>query len=244
MAACSKAARDAPNISAVGSIPYRPCQITIMTIVLDPDKIPQVYRDNPEAIQSLLDRLEHGITNLPPYIDQRGHLRIKSLFLETSKISDTWTPYFTPIWTLRDRRVKLSPSHHLVSRYPDGWVPSFREAYMAISDPTEYLVGTQLLGDYTHWLRLARCKWLKPYLERWRAELATKLESEAIQAVRATMALQEGSSALQAARYLADKISPPKRGRPSKEEIEGQLKKDAQAALEHNEDAQRLGLTK
>lgn len=204
--------------------------------------VPPYSKGKPNAIETIRQRMAKALEGTPPYFEIGGRLRTRSLFFEVQEISQDLVPYFYPIWTLKNQPRKLNPGHYWRDRYPDGTIPTFRQAYMAIADPTEYQVGEILLGDFSHWQRLIQAKWFQPHLERLRAELRLKLESEAIQAVRATMASMQGNSALQAARWLADRTNPPKRGRPSQAELDKALKEEVQSNLEINEDAERLGL--
>lgn len=132
---------------------------------------------------------------------------------------------------------------------------NFRQRYVALGDPTGYKISQQLLEDYSHWQLLMKCPWFREAKEIWDAELDAKLASEGLDAIKTYADGVEGVSAavqLQAARYLADKAykasskadSASKRGRPSKEEIEGNLKADVASAAEVAKDLDRIRLVK
>lgn len=98
--------------------------------------------------------------------------------------------------------------------------PSFLQMYLKLSDPSEYLVATQLFGGTKHFEKLTGTAWFKPLLERCRAELEHKLRSEALLRLQAEAA-SGGKNSFQANKYLMEagwKKEPV--GRPSKQKIE------------------------
>ena len=122
---------------------------------------------------------------------------------------------------------------------------SLHRLYVSLGDPTEYDVAMKVFGSVYHWEVLCKCNWFKPYLKAMRAELRSKIKSEAYKqlvevsinsesdTVRATalrFLAKEKVSTLEDERNEADNpfvSSSGKRGRPSKEEIEGNLKQSA-----------------
>lgn len=128
---------------------------------------------------------------------------------------------------------------------------NFRKRYVALGDPTGWKVAQELLEDYSHWQLLMKCPWFREAKEIWDAELDAKLASEGLDAIKQFAGGVEGVSdaiTLTAARYLADKAykrSPKpeaatKRGRPSKEEVEGNLKAETADAAEVAKDLDRI----
>lgn len=210
---------------------------------IDQELIPAQVRDNQPVLEEFLLRLNHVVEGKPPYIGHDGRLRTKSLFWETVDKGSKWSKYYHPIWTLRDRAIKVSPGHIYRHSYPGHIIPSFREAYLELRDPTEYLVGSCLLGSYPHWVRLSKLGWMKDRVAKWREELEILLESEAIKAVRTSMIDAPGPQALQAAKWLAERAKVSKRGRPSKAEIAKKLKEDKTLAEDLKEDLERIGLS-
>lgn len=114
-------------------------------------------------------------------------------------------------------------------------VINFRKEYVRDGDVTGYKTGTRLLENYDHWQLLMRASWFREAKKVWDEELASKMDSEALQTLTEIMRDTEGaktSERISAARILLQKAkqisSTPKakneRGRPSKEEIEGNLK--------------------
>jgi hypothetical protein len=60
----------------------------------------------------------------------------------------------------------------------------------------------ELLGDWEHWLEVRNHALIKPHVDKWQAELAVKLRSEAIMQMK-QHAKQPGGTA--AAKWLAEK---------------------------------------
>ena len=126
---------------------------------------------------------------------------------------------------------KIEPMYTL---YEDkGDLPNFRKLYVQMGDPTGYALAQAYLEDYSHWNLLMKSAWFREAKEVWDAELDAKLKSEAMTAIRQ---LANGgdevpiASQLNAAKYLANgehrkaQQAKPVRGRPSKEEVTGNLK--------------------
>ena len=158
-------------------------------------------------------------------IDQRGRLRTNSLFREGYIDKD----HLEPVYTLKEND-------------PRGELPSLRKLYFEIADPTEYEFALAAFGSWNHWLRVKKSRLLVPYLEDWPIELEVKLRSEALKAIKNEVS--NGKAPFNAAKFLAKKewLAQTKRGRPSKEEVERELKIAAKVDAEVGEDAARLGL--
>jgi hypothetical protein len=121
----------------------------------------------------------------------------KALFFEMA------TTEGTAVYTLKD--------------HDHGAFRSLYLLYLDVSDPTEYRFARQHLDGWRHWQVLQECTWLKPYIERWRAELAVKIQSESIQKIR-EIASATGRDALSACKTLLELSNKRARvGRPNKE---------------------------
>lgn len=98
--------------------------------------------------------------------------------------------------------------------------PSLYQKYMAVSDPTEYKFATEWLDGWEHWEGLCNCSWFKPYVARWRRELALKIKSEALASI-IKESRSTSSNSYQAAKFLVNGEWEEKRGRgrPSKQEV-------------------------
>jgi hypothetical protein len=77
-----------------------------------------------------------------------------------------------------------------------------KELFLDCRDPSEYAVAMELLGDWEHWLEVRNHVLIKPHVDKWQAELAVKLRSEAIMQMK-QHAKQPGGTA--AAKWLAEK---------------------------------------
>lgn len=119
--------------------------------------------------------------------------------------------------------------------------------YMEIGDPTEYRIAVGLLGSWEHWSNLCECTWFKPYIEKWRNELAVKFESDRYQEMLDVAEKSKGTpQGVQATKWLAERYSTPtkpKRGRPSKAEKKAALKEATEEEQLLQEEANRLGLS-
>jgi hypothetical protein len=126
----------------------------------------------------------------------------------------------------------------------DDTRPVFKEHYLASLDPTGYETAIKYLGSYEHWeYMLKNCSWFRDAVEGWKGELQARLKSKAIAKIQ-EIAFSEDRQALAAAKYLAthdyDKVDG--RGRPSKEELRGNLKEAIEATEADKADMERMGL--
>lgn len=145
--------------------------------------------------------------------DSKGHWRTSSLFYETSP-----APHDDALYTLKD-------ADHKGYR-------SLKRLYLQMQDPTEANFADEYLGGWTHWEHmLTKNQWFLPYVEEWRKALRAKLASIGV-SYMINEVVNEGKSAMQAARFLVNngwlEGTQAKRGRPSKEEVKGELKKQTQ----------------
>lgn len=149
-----------------------------------------------------LIRLTPGMIN--KFKNASGAYLTLSMFYETA-IDDK----SQVIYTLKDRDHAGYPSLYL--------------AYMAANDPTEYSFAIANLDGWSHWERLCRAGWFKPYVSTWRRELELRTRSEALLRIR-EKAMSEDKEAFQANKYLLNgqwKDKPEKRraGAPTKQDI-------------------------
>lgn len=112
--------------------------------------------------------------------------------------------------------------------------PSLKRLYLEHADPVEYDFAVTHLFDWPHWKRLCANKTVGAHIYDWREELALKLASEGVLSL---INLATEKDSYQASKYLADRGWDVKeKGRPSKESIEGYMKKEAEKQSEYNED--------
>lgn len=161
-----------------------------------------------------------------------ARLQTKALFFETTL--PEYRIEMEPEWTLKER-------DHLV----DGKTyRSMKKIYLEMEDVTEYEFAMATLGSFTHWETLCKSPWFKEHIDQWRKELNLKLKAKAIKSIIQSATTSENLS-FQAMKYLADNQyldKGSKRGRPSKEDIKAELKKEAEASRVFRDDAERIGL--
>jgi hypothetical protein len=163
-----------------------------------------------------------------PYRGANGVWLTEALFYEIiiEKPKDRVT--YEPVFSLYDNRPGLI---------------NCRTTFVDLRDPTGRKWALTYLRDWNHWLRLMKCPWFQEAFEVWIAELNAQLKSEAIAKALELMQSDNGAQALAAAKFIAgqeyDKQS---RGRPTKAEITGELKRAAAALEVEDEDLARIGL--
>lgn len=157
--------------------------------------------------------------------DEMGRFRTTSLFFENCAPGREKYP---AVYTLTDQEGK----HGLHSA---------KKIYMEAEDPTEYQAAMDLVGNWKHWQRLCATKWFKAVVNEWREELEIKLRSKAVKQV-IKLAKEDGKDTRMAAKWVATKSWKDKstRGRPSKEEVERQVKIDARIDAETEDDYLRI----
>jgi len=158
--------------------------------------------------------------------DTMGRLRTQSLFVEKKD------PNYPAYFTVREEDFKDGDGNEYVS---------LRRLYVESQDPTEYRFAQRAFGSWRHWLRIRSMAWLQPHLTEWREELDARLRSLGSQWLQEAL---DGTSqvSVPAAKYFANGEywdKPKKRGRPSKEEIEGTRKRLAKQEAELDEDFER-----
>ena len=77
-----------------------------------------------------------------------------------------------------------------------------KDVFLECRDPSEYSVAMALLGDWEHWQEVRNHVLIKPHVDKWQAELAVKLQSEAIAQIKQHARLPGGTAA---AKWLAEK---------------------------------------
>lgn len=163
----------------------------------------------------------------PPYKSEMNQWYTQSLFydMQATVPKDRWV--ITPIFSLYEER--------------PGYI-CCRTTFVELGDPTGYKWATKYLGDWQHWLRLQKCPWFVEAVEHWREELSVKIESEAVDIIKG-IAAAEGKSQLPAARFLAE-LDKRKtgRGRPSKAEVDAELKRQVKVQSVEDDDMERIGL--
>jgi len=164
----------------------------------------------------------------PPYRGENNIWLTESLFYERSINRTKDAMACEPVFSLYEDRPGLINA---------------RTTFVNLRDPTGRKWALTYLGDWNHWLRLMKCSWFREAYDAWIAELNQQFKSEAITRVYAILQGDNGAQALAAAKFLASEEWEKKsRGRPSKAEMDGELKRAAQALTVEDEDLKRIGL--
>ena len=161
-----------------------------------------------------------------------AQLHTKGLFYETTLPEDRES--MGTAWTLKEE------DHHA-----DGKVyKSMKKLYIEMEDVTEYDFAHAAIGSYKHWERLLESPIIRPHIEQWRKELNLKLKARAMKSI-IKAATEDEKLSFQAMKYLADNEyldKKGKRGRPSKDEVQAELRKEVQTNKTLLDDAARIGL--
>ena len=166
-----------------------------------------------------------------PYLTDNNRYYTQQLFYEMWLDVDPELRVIEPVFTLT---------------YDRPGLVNARTTFIEMNDPTGYQWAMKYLKSWKHWDEwLLKAKWFREALDSWLAELEVKTRSEALTAIKDISTGGSGQS-LAAAKYLAEQgwvKGASRRGRPSKEELTGELKARAEALEKTNADMQRIGLT-
>lgn len=150
--------------------------------------------------------------------DEKGRYIVQGLFLEDRYNTDL------SVFTLAGED----------KVYKGKTYPSLKRLYLEYQDPKEYNFANTYLYDWPHWKRLCNNSIVGKHIEEWREELELKLVSEGVLNL---ISLATDKESFQAAKYLADRgWDKSEKGRPSNEQIEGEIKKRADKREEDDED--------
>ena len=162
-----------------------------------------------------------------------GHWRTESLFVEMNRHEHKY------------------PSIYSIKDDGNGDYPSLYRLFLDEMDPTEYGFAEKYLGGWQHWEHLQSLEWFKPIVDRWRAELAKRIQHHLATEAQKIVADPNSSQSakLRAMKFIAAaEYEPPPhsggKGRPSKEEVKGELKRMAKTISDFDTDFERLGLGK
>lgn len=161
----------------------------------------------------------------PPYRSTNNIWYTRQLFFELSTL-------------LPDDKVKIEPIFSLKGR--PGFVDA-RATFVELGDPTGYKWAMSYLKSWEHFEHLLGCIWFTKELESWIREIDIIHTSRAVQRIK-EIADDGGTQSLAAAKYLAQKGWEKRAGRPTKEAITGELKKQAELVDAHTADMERIGL--
>jgi len=122
-------------------------------------------------------------------------------------------------------------------------IPSLYKLYMSyVHVPgQEYDFAVEHLGGWKHWKKLCDNANLRKIIAEWHNEMEVKIRASAIKNML-SLSTENNAAGANAAKWLAEKGYELKRGRPSKAEREGYLKKEEQINSAIDEDLERVGL--
>jgi hypothetical protein len=161
----------------------------------------------------------------------------KQLFWDMHRMMANADKAIDPIYTLHDD--------------VEGLI-NFRKEYVRDMDPTGYKTANRLLESYDHWNLLMRGQWFRDAKAEWDKEIAAILEKEATDVLRgialdSDLKPAERTSAAKAILGRAKSIRTPEkttvgpgRGRPSNEEVQGELKRQAALTKDELDDLKRI----
>lgn len=164
----------------------------------------------------------------PPYKNGSNIWLTTQLFYERwVQLSEVDRAY-TPVFSLWGR---------------EGYIDC-RKTFLELGDPTGYLWAIKYLGSWVHFEKLLKCTWFQAEFQSWVSELKVMqkaLSLENIRRIAGTPGPQQ---------YLANKFvaldeaekANHKRGKPTRAEVAGELKKAVEAAQDVSDDAKRIGL--
>ena len=149
-------------------------------------------------------------------VNSMAAFQTKGLFYETTLPDER--PIFGTSWTLKE------DDHRA-----DGTIyKSMKKVYIQMEDVTEYDFAMATLGSFKHWERVLESPIIRKHIDQWRKELNLKLKARAMRSI-IKAATEDEKLSFQAMKYLADNEyldKSGKRGRPSKEEINAELRKE------------------
>lgn len=190
---------------------------------MDTSKLPKPYKVTPLA------------PTHPSFRTEMNARRSRQLFYEFWCLLPVADRIPSPVFTLHEDRPGLI---------------NLGAAYVQLGDPTGYKLSKQYLESYDHFQFFMKSSWFREAKEVWDRELDAKLSSEGLDTIREYAKGEEGvpvSTALAAAKFLANKAYKDKgspRGRPSKEEVAGNLKQETENASAFADDAARIKLVR
>lgn len=167
--------------------------------------------------------------NHTKFKDEMGRYRTQSLFWELRH--ENYEAHFT----LKDYDIERDGKHYV----------SLKKLYMAYDHIPgfEYDFALDTLGSWDHWNKLCNdsIPLIKDTIKAWRDELDVRLKAQGLKAL-IQASRDNDPKGVQAAKYLAEKGYQVKRGRPSKEEVERELKHSAKSRKDLETDLERIGL--
>jgi hypothetical protein len=159
---------------------------------------------------------------LEKFRSDNGQLLTRRLFWEVSSMyNDKSKTYYS-----------LSTHDH-----PEGY-PSLYRLYMQEEDVLEFRFAEKYFESYDHWVLITKASWMSPLIKRWRRHLEAKIRAAAFRKVLDISTDDGSKEQFKALTLLLKggwKLPTDSRGRPSKDEIDAEIKK--QTSLDGQTDA-------
>jgi len=156
--------------------------------------------------------------------DVMGRPMTQSLFLEVNYDKDT------AVYTMKDEDYE----------YEGKVYPSLKRLYLEACDPTEYQFAITYLCGWDHWKRITNNKLFKNMVDKWRDELEVKMVSDMVGCALG-MAFDENKPNMVAVKYITGKEWCKRgAGRPTKQDVEKELKIRAAIEDEYGADIARM----
>lgn len=154
--------------------------------------------------------------------DSTGRYLTKALFVEFNDGS------FTPKFALKEQNETKD-------------IPWLRRLYIESEDVTEARFAEQVFGNQEHWRKLCSAQWFGEYIDEWRKDLEGILSARGVDLMKT-----HAANSPVAAKWLAEKgwkgkpQGPNGRGRPTKEEVQGERKRQAEDRSFYTDAAARM----
>lgn len=143
-------------------------------------------------------------------------------------------------WCIQPDEVRQKHLPVFSFAYRDGYIHA-RTSFLEFKDPTGVKWALKYLEGVHHLDRLRGTEWFSSHYDQWVGEVEQLLQSEALSLISA---ISKGNSpaAFQAAKFIAGKAwkGSKGRGRPSKQEVALQVKKEAERLSQEESDYQRV----
>jgi hypothetical protein len=163
----------------------------------------------------------------PPYKSKTGGFYTAALFLEGPRGAPEDERPIPAVFSLTGR---------------EGYVDA-RKTFVALEDPTGYQWSQTYLKSWPHFQILLKSKWFREHYEDWLEELKIIIKQRALLKIK-EIAAGDSAQALPAAKYLATadwEKATHNRGRPSREEVRGELAAAVRQLNDTDKDIERIG---
>ena len=111
---------------------------------------------------------------------------------------------------------------------------SLKKRYIEFGDLAEYDFANKYLLGWKHWMKMCNNAQIREHIDQWREELELSIRSEALRAIIDQAAVKDS---FQAAKFLVDRGWDKRAaGRPTKEEVERRVDRDAKFLAEFDTD--------